>query len=86
MKTYLERQDVRNICFLWERLFAYVTTYDVTIQYLEIEDVIDVTVRSWESGDVVYHQVVNIACSSVSASILDFVNQCLVPYITQKVL
>lgn len=86
MKTYLERQDIRNICFLWERLFAYVTSYDVAIQYLEIEDVIDVTIRSWESGVVVDHLTVNIACSSVKASILDFAEQCLVPYIRQKVL
>ena len=86
MKTYLERQDIRNICFLWERLFAYVTSQDVIIQYLEIEDVIDVAVRSWESGDVVHHQIVNIACSSVCTSILDFTEQCLVPYIRQKFL
>lgn len=85
MKTYLEKQDIRNICFLWERLFAYVTRCDVAIQYLEIEDAIDVTIRSWESGDVVYHQLVNVACSSVTASILDFTDQCLVPYI-KKVL
>lgn len=86
MKTYLERQDIRNICFLWERLFAYLTSYDVAIQYIEDKDEIDVTIRSWESGDVVYHQTVNVACSSVSASILDFTEQCLVPYIKQKVL
>lgn len=86
MKTYLERLDIRNICFLWERLFAYITSDDVTVLYREIEDAIDVTIRSWISGDVVYHQTVNIACSSVSASILDFIEQCLVPYIRQKVL
>lgn len=55
----------------------------VEVRYLPVEELIEVTIKDWGSGMVEYHKMVNVACSSVTASVKDFLNQCLIPLLEE---
>lgn len=82
MKTAEETRDIYYLCGYYQNILSLITgDLDVSVDYESEEEQIVVTFRERERDVIVSQYIVNVTWSSVRASVLDFTNQFLLPFL-----